>query len=251
MSETIRRVAERTKNYTTMMNEALKRPDLSARSKGVYAYLMTLPNDWIIRKEELQRHFTEGREAIDKAFKELVTAGYVTLKIERDDKRQISGYAYSIHELCIPEEERTLELKPGKLVTGNPETASPTSGNPLLLSTEVLPSTDLPKTDKEPKRKHGEFHHVLLTDTELDKLKSAFPLDWQQRITDMDEGIELKGYRYTSHYLAILKWAKRERDSEPKELTSEQRLAIINANRARLNRDKPQQPDLALAEGRY
>lgn len=61
------------------------------------------------------------------------------------------------------------------------------------------------------KHKHGEFSNVLLTDDELEKLKTSFPLDWQQRIKTMDEGIELKGYKYKSHYLAILKWAEKDR----------------------------------------
>jgi len=141
MSETIRRVADHTKGFTIMVNEALQRPDLSARAKGLYAYLMTLPDDWVIQREEIPRHFTEGRDAIDKAFKELVKLGYITLDIERDERRFITKYAYTVHEKAIPEKDRTKALKPEKLVPEKPLTGSPVTENPLLLSTKE-PSTN-------------------------------------------------------------------------------------------------------------
>lgn len=57
------------------------------------------------------------------------------------------------------------------------------------------------------KHKYGEYKNVLLTDDEVEKLKAKFP-DWEERIETLSTGIELKGYKYKSHYLAILKWAK-------------------------------------------
>ena len=38
---------------------------------------MTLPKDWKLYKEELVTHFTEGKDAINTAFKELEKAGYI------------------------------------------------------------------------------------------------------------------------------------------------------------------------------
>ena len=32
----------------------------------------------------------------------------------------------------------------------------------------------------------------------------------------MDEGVELKGYKYKSHYLAIIKWSQNEKKPEDK-----------------------------------
>ncbi|SRR6266487_1641314 len=78
-------------------------------------------------------------------------------------------------------------------------------------NTLLLNSDQKEKSQKNTKHKHGEYNHVLLTSSELEKLERNFPLDWEHRIKTMDEGIELKGYRYKSHYLAILKWAERDR----------------------------------------
>ena len=43
-------------------------------------------------------------------------------------------------------------------------------------------------------------------------MKERFP-DYESKIKTLDEGIELKGYKYKSHYLAILKWAEKDGDA--------------------------------------
>lgn len=135
MSETIKRVSDHTKGFTIMVNEALQRPNLSARAKGLYAYLMTLPDDWTIRKPELYSHFTEGREAMETAFKELIQAGYIVSEEVREGGR-FSGYRHTIHESSTV---------PQKTVNGKPETGKPLTENPTLLSTD-LPRTEKPST---------------------------------------------------------------------------------------------------------
>ena len=75
-----------------------------------------------------------------------------------------------------------------------------------------------PATPAKPtKHKYGEFNNVLLTDEEYIKLQEKFPHDYTERIENMSEGIARKGYKYKSHYLAILNWAKKDR---PKKETS-------------------------------
>lgn len=59
---------------------------------------------------------------------------------------------------------------------------------------------------KDIKHKHGEYKNVLLTDSELERLKKDF-INHEELIKELDEGIELKGYKYKSHNLAIRKWA--------------------------------------------
>jgi len=67
-----------------------------------------------------------------------------------------------------------------------------------------------------PKHKYGEYKNVLLTDEELDKLKAKFT-DWQERIENMSQGIAMKGYKYKSHYLAIIKWAEKDAPQKPQQ----------------------------------
>jgi uncharacterized protein YdaU (DUF1376 family) len=70
----------------------------------------------------------------------------------------------------------------------------------------VLPSN---KSAKEEKHKHGEYTNVLLTDSELDKLKSEYP-DWQARIERLSSYIASKGNQYKSHYATIRNWARKD-----------------------------------------
>lgn len=70
--------------------------------------------------------------------------------------------------------------------------------------------TKLNDNKKNNKKKYGEHNNVLLTDEEVEKLKERFPADWESWIETLSEGLALKGYKYKSHYLAILNWAKRD-----------------------------------------
>lgn len=71
--------------------------------------------------------------------------------------------------------------------------------------------------NKDIKHKYGQFKNVLLTDSELQKLKDKFNGEADKHIENMSESIERKGYKYKSHYLAILKW-----DRENKKKTEKQ-----------------------------
>lgn len=62
-----------------------------------------------------------------------------------------------------------------------------------------------------PKHKFGKYQNVLLSEDELKKLQQKFgPEDASKHIDTLSEGLELKGYKYKSHYLAILKWAENQ-----------------------------------------
>lgn len=59
---------------------------------------------------------------------------------------------------------------------------------------------------KETKHKYGEYQNVKLTDNEFAKLKNKYSEDADKIINYFDAQIEMKGYKYKSHYLAILDW---------------------------------------------
>jgi DNA-binding MarR family transcriptional regulator len=89
------------------------------------------------------------------------------------------------------------------------------------ISPEAKTSADINKTTpteigepKEKKHKYGEYKNVLLTDTQLKKLQDKFKGKTNEVIKNIDEGIEMKGYKYKDHYLAILKWNKENIEQE-------------------------------------
>lgn len=65
------------------------------------------------------------------------------------------------------------------------------------------------------KHKFGEYQHVLLTDDEYQKLMNDYP-NYEELITCLDEAIEMKGYQYKNHYLAIKKWVVKAVNEEKK-----------------------------------
>ena len=70
------------------------------------------------------------------------------------------------------------------------------------------------------KHKYGEHQNVLLTDEEYDKLQERFPSDYSAKIETFSEAIARKGYKYKSHYLAILDWARRDAKKAPQQTAS-------------------------------
>lgn len=65
--------------------------------------------------------------------------------------------------------------------------------------------------EKKPVRhKYGEYKNVLLSDDDLSKLKTEFPLDWEARIENLSSYIESTGKSYKNHLATIRIWARKE-----------------------------------------
>lgn len=61
------------------------------------------------------------------------------------------------------------------------------------------------------KHKHWEYKHVLITDTQKEKLIKDFWIDmFDFYIKELDEWIEMKWYKYINHNLAMRKWKTRD-----------------------------------------
>lgn len=139
----------KTDNYSVIHNECLKNPLISWRAKGMYAYMMTLPNGWQIRRGEIFSHSTEGKDASNTAFNELISHGYIKKEYIRE-KGQIKGFEYILYESARSnvdqldannEEENTSKPFKSHRRTENPSTGktvhreSRPSENPHLLNT--------------------------------------------------------------------------------------------------------------------
>ena len=69
--------------------------------------------------------------------------------------------------------------------------------------------------NKKPTRhKYGTYKNVLLTDEDMEKLKSEFPDDWQNRIERLSEYIASSGKTYKNHLATIRVWAKKDKEHE-------------------------------------
>jgi len=103
-NKTICRV-EKTKNFTTINNKALRDVNLSWKAKGLFAYMMTNKDDWTFYIDELKNHAKDGKMATKNAFNELGLNGYLSVKIKYDHiNKEFAGREIVLYE--TPTEKR-------------------------------------------------------------------------------------------------------------------------------------------------
>lgn len=113
------------------------------------------------------------------------TASAERKRLERSRKRDIvttlSGQSPKLSQTCHTEIEKDIDI-------------------------------DIEKEKKEKKHVYGEYRHVLLSDSDMEKLKARFtdPEDLNRRISTLDKWIEEKGTKYKNHYLTINRWADKD-----------------------------------------
>ena len=73
---------------------------------------------------------------------------------------------------------------------------------------------EINREERAVKHKYGEYKNVLLTDEELEKLKTEFP-DYQERIERLSSYIASTGKSYKSHLATIRNWARMDKDRHP------------------------------------
>lgn len=66
---------------------------------------------------------------------------------------------------------------------------------------------------KETRHKYGQYNNVLLSDTDLEKLKTEFP-DYKERIERLSEYIASTGKSYKNHLATIRSWAKKDKQTK-------------------------------------
>jgi len=76
----------------------------------------------------------------------------------------------------------------------------------------ISESQEEEKKPKPTKHKYGEYNNVLLTDDELEKLKTEFS-DCEERIERLSEYVASTGKKYKSHYATIRNWARKDKET--------------------------------------
>ena len=71
-----------------------------------------------------------------------------------------------------------------------------------------------PSQKREPRHKYGEYSNVLLSDSDMEKLKEEFPTDWEERIERLSTYMASTGKTYKNHLATIRNWARRDRDAK-------------------------------------
>lgn len=97
-AQTIFRIEKNPDNPFVMIDRrAVENPKLSWKAKGLLAYLLSRPDDWVVRFRDLAKRAPDGAHTIRVAMKELKDAGHVTVETIREGGR-ITKWIYRIHE---------------------------------------------------------------------------------------------------------------------------------------------------------
>lgn len=72
------------------------------------------------------------------------------------------------------------------------------------------------REEKPARHKYGQYKNVLLSDEDMDKLKSEYPKDWERRIERLSEYIASSGKSYKNHLATIRSWARKDK-TKPQE----------------------------------
>jgi hypothetical protein len=104
---------KKTNEYAQIHNGVLQDNRLSYSSIGLASYLMSLPEDWVIVKEQVYNHSDiDGRRTVDRAFKELSKYGYLISgygygpkKVKNGKTKTVKQYEYMISDIPFTAEE--------------------------------------------------------------------------------------------------------------------------------------------------
>lgn len=124
---------EKTANYSVISNVPLNDERLSWDAKGVIAYLLSKPNDWVIRVTDLIKKSPSGQYVVRRVLRELEQYGY----LERKRYKDKTGKFYW---------EQVLYETP-KAMSGFSTDGLSTCGKvPDITSTDLSNGTEIPKT---------------------------------------------------------------------------------------------------------
>lgn len=150
MSKSIR--INKRRGYTVIPNGLLPEGKITARAWGIYAYLLSRPEGWVIHVRQLQQVFTEGRDAIYTAMRQLRDVGLLEMESYQEDgqppkKRYVLVDIEAIlGDLPDPGFQDTGNQDKGSPDTDSQDTGLPDTGNQDRKS-RTLTTTDISTTE--------------------------------------------------------------------------------------------------------
>ncbi|WP_259418005.1 DnaD domain protein [Bacillus toyonensis] len=133
-------------NYSVINNTGLKDKRLSWKAKGILAYILTLPDDWVFYREELSQHAKDGINSLRAGMQELKEYGYIKRFPIKDAKNKIVRWETIIYEIPLDDFPPVENPLVGNPVAGNLPVENRKLLNTDIQSTKEL-NTDIPNTN--------------------------------------------------------------------------------------------------------
>jgi len=143
-----------------------KDPRLSFKAKGILGYLLTKPDNWVVRISDLMNHAKDGRDSVYAGLKELHEHNYYHKVQARDAKGRLSHWECFVCEVPMATNTSFSTDLPD---TENPNTAKPFTDNPDTENPNtVKPDTENPNTDK-PNTENPSLSDNYISNNDLNK----------------------------------------------------------------------------------
>lgn len=123
----------RKKGFVVLFRSAAQDERLSLEARGLFALMVSLPENWSYTVAGLAKKAGCGREKARRLLQELQTVGYLVREQSHDGGGKFSGSVYVLQdEAPLPENPSNGETKtsplPKKPTTAEPSTAGPSTG---------------------------------------------------------------------------------------------------------------------------
>jgi len=174
-NEFIKRTKRRD-NFVMIGNEVIQDDRITIEARGVLVFLLSLPQDWVVRKNDLQKRLKVSRRTIDRCFDEMKQCGYLceTDFVKKDGK--FDGKGYLIYDYSIfgnPPEMFSTDAhseQRSDLTDAQGEHRTGAHGEQLTKNTEIQQRTHLNTPPISPKgeRENFEINNDLIDKKGLD-----------------------------------------------------------------------------------
>ncbi len=152
---------QKSKNYSIISNEILKRKDLSLKAKGLMSLILSFPDSWDLNINGLVAIVKESKNTIYTILKELNKKGYIERERITDKSGKVVRWELLVYE---------------KPHTKKPHTKNPHVENCTQISTNNKINTNIIKINKE------KFAISVFENGTLNKIESENFIDyWSEK----------------------------------------------------------------------
>ena len=145
--QTIFRTIKNEDNPFVMIDRrSIENPQLSWKAKGILAYLLSRPDNWVVRLGDLVKRSPDGVYAVRGAINELKKAGHVYSKEIRDENGKFVQYELEVYELPFTSKPLIKNPQAGNPQADNPQADNPQADNPQA-DNLTINDTDINDTD--------------------------------------------------------------------------------------------------------
>lgn len=181
-------------NYVQISNATIQSKDLSLPEKGLLAYLLSLPDDWVIYKNDLYSKLNDTKGSINKSFKGLQEKGFIVSKKLKSDKQRFIGWTHYVYSKSV------LDTKQENLFNANSK-----------IPASDIPKVEIPKVGNTP---YIQRNNIQTNNTQTQQYKKYIEPDFEifacYFITNgSNEETARKAYQYYSSMNWHDKYGKR------------------------------------------